>query len=93
MSKARKQAIRQAARLAAPVFAEMGWYYYDSGGIPDEARLEEVLGMLLKEIDRGVSVAEAGRFVVRREDDGEVTLVLELARFEYKPPKKQRRRS
>lgn len=81
------QVIEQAAALAAPVFAEMGWTYVDVG-VPTEAHLRQTIQGLIALMEPGVPYAETGRIRVYR-DNGRICIALELASFPDPHPERQ----
>lgn len=85
MESVRTLAAELAAKIAAPVFLQMRWTY---GGIlsdkyiPTEEQLKEVVASLLFDVPRrGWQSSSTGRFHVRRDELGDITISLDLASF------------
>jgi len=59
-----EEAIDQAARLAAPVFAAMGWVWYTTS--PHTPTIEDIKRLYRELYDSGLSAAGTGRLTVER---------------------------
>jgi hypothetical protein len=72
---------KEAARLAAPVFRQEGWTYFDSPEVPTEERLESSIAELISRVKAGAVESRSGHFVVRRDsfdEDNRIEVLLAL---------------
>lgn len=82
---ARDQAISQAVDRAQVLFRLFGWeWLYPSTGVPSRQDMEATLGRLLDTVSGDIEWAGTGRFVVRRDSEGETEILLSLAHI-YSP--------
>lgn len=72
-------AIARAAKIATPIFAEHGWKWARSNGVPSEAEIALGLARMIRQLgdERGEWI-ESGRFKVERDEDGDILILLDL---------------